>query len=97
MIFVTGGTGLVGSHLLLALVRRNGQVKALKRKTSNINLVRKVFSWYTPNYDELFKKIEWMEGDVLDIYSLGQALNNVDINLSLCCAWSHLKPKGARK
>jgi dihydroflavonol-4-reductase len=92
MIFVTGGTGLVGSHLLLALVRRYGQVKALRRKTSDINLVRKVFSWYSPDSDELYKKIEWVEGDVLDIFSLGQVLNDVDM-IYHCAAVVSFEPK----
>ena len=32
MIFLTGGTGLVGSHILLMLCKENISVRALKRK-----------------------------------------------------------------
>ncbi len=45
MIFVTGGTGLVGSHLLYELTSAGKQVKALKRETSDISQVLKTFSY----------------------------------------------------
>jgi len=77
MILVTGGTGLVGSHLLLELVREGEEVKALRRKSSNIEQVRKTFSWYSDDADALFEKIQWVEGDITDIYSLDEALNGV--------------------
>jgi dihydroflavonol-4-reductase len=79
MILVTGGTGLVGSHLLLSLVRKGHYVKALKRKTSDIEGVRKVFRWYSSQEEDLLRNIEWIEGDILDYYTLEAALKNVDI------------------
>ena len=77
MILVTGGTGLVGSHLLLELISAGEEVKALRRPASNIEQVRKTFSWYRKDADELFRKIQWVEGDVLDIYSLDEAVDGV--------------------
>lgn len=77
MIFVTGGTGLLGSHLLFELVSRGNQVRALKRSTSNVSRVRHVFSYYSSNPDELFGKIEWHEGDLLDFFSIEDALEGV--------------------
>ena len=44
MIVVTGGTGLVGSHLLMQLAKNNVPVLALKRKASDMRLFNKVFS-----------------------------------------------------
>jgi len=79
MILVTGGTGLVGSHLLLTLVRRGLHVKALKRKNSDIEVVRKFFLWNSSPEDDLFRRIEWIEGDILDYYSLEAILKNADI------------------
>lgn len=78
MIFVTGGTGLVGSHLLLALLERGEKVRALKRATSNIGQVLKTFGWYTADAEKLYNLIEWVEGDILDIYSLEPILEGVD-------------------
>ncbi len=78
MIFVTGGTGLVGSHLLYSLVSKGEKVKALKRKVTNTEIIRKVFNCYTGD-ETLFDKIQWIEGDILDVLSLETALENVDI------------------
>jgi nucleoside-diphosphate-sugar epimerase len=77
MILVTGGTGLIGSHLLYSLVKEGTQVRALRRKTSNVDEVKKVFSYYCEKADELFSKIEWVEGDLLDIVSLYEAMDKI--------------------
>ncbi len=78
MIFVTGGTGLVGSHLLLSLLQRGEKVRALKRYTSNLNQVLKTFRWYSADAEKLFQQIEWVDGDMLDIYSLEPLLEGVE-------------------
>jgi nucleoside-diphosphate-sugar epimerase len=77
MILVTGGTGLVGSHLLYHLLLKNDTVKAIYRKTSKIKAVKKVFSYYTDDYERLFQKIEWIEADITDVYLLEVAFKNV--------------------
>ena len=59
MILVTGGTGLLGSKLLEKLVNGGHKVRALKRNTSRLDKVLSIQD-----------KVEWVEGDVLDIPSL---------------------------
>lgn len=78
MNFVTGGTGLLGSHVLYELVQRETVVTALKRKGSNTDLVRKLFCFYADNGDELFSKVRWVEGELDDIYSLIDGLQEVE-------------------
>ncbi|MCE4563790.1 NAD-dependent epimerase/dehydratase family protein [Maribellus sp. CM-23] len=77
MIFVTGGTGLVGAHLLLELTRQGKKVRALKRETSNLQQVIKTFSCYVENPQQLFDRIEWVNADILDYYSLEPLLAGV--------------------
>ena len=77
MIFVTGGTGLVGAHLLFELTSKGKKVKALKRRDSNIQQVLKTFSYYSESPTELFNLIEWVEGDILDYFSLEKTLKGV--------------------
>ena len=77
MILVTGGTGLVGCHLLYQLVLENKKVNALHRKNSSIEVVKKVFSFYSQEYKSLFNKINWIEGDINDLSSLNHALKNI--------------------
>ncbi len=76
MIFVTGGTGLVGSHVLLKLVEKSQNVKALKRHSSSLTLCKDIFSYY--NAEDLFTKINWIDGDVNDIPSLEEGMKNCD-------------------
>ncbi|MEM1328624.1 MAG: NAD-dependent epimerase/dehydratase family protein [Bacteroidota bacterium] len=67
-IFVTGGTGFLGSYLLRYLVQGGGvRVRALKRANSDMRLV-------VPVADQ----IEWIEGDILDISVLEDAMQDVD-------------------
>jgi nucleoside-diphosphate-sugar epimerase len=74
MIFVTGGTGLIGAHLLYKLISSGKKVKALKRKTSNLQRVLKIFSFYSENPEKLFNQIEWVDGDMLDYFRLEKLL-----------------------
>jgi len=77
MILVTGGTGLVGAHLLYELTKSGNRVKALRRQQSNTDWVRKIFSYYTDQAERLFDQIEWVEGDILDYLSLEETLKGV--------------------
>jgi len=77
MVLVTGGTGLVGAHLLLYLVQNETSVRAIYRQGSNLKRVEKVFSYYTQNAPDLFNKIEWLLADINDIPALEIAFKNV--------------------
>ncbi len=77
MILVTGGTGLVGAHLLYHLILGGEKVRALKRTSSNTKITRFVFDFYGSEAWHLFDKIEWIEGDLLDYESLELALANI--------------------
>ena len=60
MILITGGTGLVGSHVLLQLLQSGKKVKALKRASSSLKICENVFRYYKEQ--KLFDKIVWTEG-----------------------------------
>lgn len=75
MIFVTGGTGLLGSHLLYELTKENVVVKAIFRDESKIENVKKVFDYYSSSNSEAqFQKIIWVQSDILDISSLEEEM-----------------------
>jgi dihydroflavonol-4-reductase len=78
MIFVTGGTGLIGSHLLYQLASKGSQVRALRRKTSNVNILNKIFGYYSDDPGKLLSQISWYEADILDKKSLGKAFEGTD-------------------
>lgn len=92
MIFVTGGTGLVGAHLLYELTSAGKQVKALKRETSDVKQVLKTFSYYSENPEKLFGQIEWVNGDILDYFSLEKILKGIT-EVYHCAAIVSFNPK----
>ena len=75
MNLVTGGTGLVGTHILIDLLKNEQEVRALKRDKSNLDIVHSVFKHY--GCSNLFSKIDWVNGDVLDVPSLQHAIKGV--------------------
>lgn len=92
MILVTGGTGLVGSHLLFALVKGGDQVRAIHRKSSDLEAVKNVFSYYTNEPDIQFNKIEWMVADITDVPSLTAAFKGIDY-VYHCAAYISFNPR----
>ncbi|MBT8385358.1 MAG: NAD-dependent epimerase/dehydratase family protein [Bacteroidia bacterium] len=77
MILVTGGTGLVGSHLLFKLSQQKEKVIATYRKNSDLEAVKRVFSFYADDFEDLFDSINWIEADLTDVYSLTKAFEGV--------------------
>ncbi len=85
MILVTGGTGLLGRHLLYKLTAAGNKVKALYRNFDRIERVKKMFKFYnSENATLYFENIIWVEGDILDIPSLEYAME--DCQLVYHCA-----------
>ncbi len=78
MVFVTGGTGMVGAHLLYELVSKGEKVRALKRPGSSIQQTEKIFSFYSSEHQSLRQNIEWVDGDILEKDSLCEVLAGVD-------------------
>ncbi len=78
MILVSGGTGLVGAHLLYDLCIAGEKVRAIKRAGADVSRVLKTFAYYSNIHLELFNRIEWVEADILDIFSLDKAFKDVE-------------------
>lgn len=67
-VFITGGTGFIGSYIIKNLVQKGYVVRAIRRSHK--------LPFYIP--DEILRKVQWLEGDVLDVVSLQDAMQNVD-------------------
>lgn len=75
MILVTGGTGLLGSHLLFNLTEQGTPIKALYRNKKKCENVLKIFKFYDSiNGQKRFDLIIWVECDVLDVVSLHEEM-----------------------
>jgi nucleoside-diphosphate-sugar epimerase len=96
MILVTGGTGLVGAHLLVELTKTETRVIATCRENSDLNKVEKVFSYYSDNYKEFFSKIEWIIADLNDVPALEVAFENIT-HVYHCAALISFNPSDYKK
>lgn len=67
-ILITGGTGFLGSYIIKQLVEKNYAVRAIRRGN-------KLPTWISK---EITDKVEWVEGDILDVVALQDAMEGVD-------------------
>ncbi len=65
MVLVTGGTGFLGSYIIKELVEKNYPVRAIRRSNK--------LPFYIPK--EILDKVEWVDGDVLDVIALEDAMS----------------------
>lgn len=77
MILVTGATGLLGSYLLLELLQQDEPVRAIIHNPESKHKVYRMFKATGVNLT-LFEKVEWVEGDILDYFSLLDAMKGVE-------------------
>jgi nucleoside-diphosphate-sugar epimerase len=68
MILVTGGTGFLGAYILQDLIGKGHRVRALRRSHK--------LPFFLP--EAVVQQVEWVDGDVLDIISLHDAMEGVD-------------------
>ncbi|MDX1348611.1 MAG: NAD-dependent epimerase/dehydratase family protein [Putridiphycobacter sp.] len=80
MVFVTGGTGVLGAHLLVELCKAGKSIRAIKRPSSDLQMVKDIFNFYLyGDAEALFNQIDWVEGDILDIPILEELMTGTDI------------------
>lgn len=98
MILVTGGTGLVGAHLLLHLIesRNNAteKIRAIYRTIESIEKTRSLFNLYKKI--NLFNFIEWVNADIVDVPSLESAFIGIG-QVYHCAAIISFDPKDEEK
>jgi dihydroflavonol-4-reductase len=78
MIVVTGGTGLVGAHLLLELLKGDDKVRAIIREDTNPEKALRIWRHYVKDPENLLEKTEWFRCDICDKVSLYEALQGAD-------------------
>lgn len=67
-VLVTGGTGFLGAYIIQNLVQKGITVRAIRRSAK--------LPFFIPQ--EVLEKVDWIEGDVLDVVSLEEAMQNVN-------------------
>lgn len=92
MILVTGGTGLVGSHLLYKLASGTEPVRAIYRRVHKLEAVKKAFAYYTDDVDALYQQIEWVQADLNDVTELTAAFGDDTTHVYHCAAFVSFEP-----
>lgn len=77
-VFVTGATGLLGAHITLVLLKRGYEVLCLYREEKKKKDTERIMGFYGEDALELFKNIEWVEGDILDPVTLFESIKSCD-------------------
>jgi len=67
-VLVTGGTGFIGAYIIKELVEKSYHVRAIRRSNK--------LPFFIPL--DILNKVEWVNGDVLDVISLNEAMQGVD-------------------
>ncbi|WP_147677267.1 NAD-dependent epimerase/dehydratase family protein [Algibacter pacificus] len=91
MILVTGGTGLVGAHLLYKLAEQKERVRAIYRNEHKLQLVKQWFESFNNHTDALFDAIEWVKADILDVPRLIEVFAGVT-RVYHCAAFVSFEP-----
>ncbi|MBS1535995.1 MAG: NAD-dependent epimerase/dehydratase family protein [Bacteroidetes bacterium] len=94
MILITGASGLVGSHLTLALLQRGQAVRALYRSKDSLEKVRALFALY--GQATLFEKAHWVQADITDIPALEPLFENIQ-EVYHCAALISFDPADEKK
>ncbi len=68
MIFVTGGTGFIGSYVLKELLTHGYAVRAIRRSAE--------LPFYLPA--ALLQQVEWVSGDILDVSALAEQMEGAE-------------------
>ncbi|MFM2317061.1 MAG: hypothetical protein RLZZ155_1393 [Bacteroidota bacterium] len=94
MNFVTGATGLIGSHLVLRLVEEGMPVTALFRNEKGQSEVYNLFQFY--GKENLFPLVEWVKGDVEDADDMYELTEGADIVFHCAAIVSYHKKEASR-
>lgn len=89
---------MVGSHLLLDLVKSGEKVRAIHRKNSDLQAVKRVFSFEHSEEEanNFFEQIEWVVAELNDIPALEKAFLGV-LHVYHCAALVTFDPSAYQK
>jgi dihydroflavonol-4-reductase len=78
MNLVTGASGLLGSHVVLELLRRGEHVRAFCRKGNNLGIIKRLAEFYKLHGNVRMENLTWYNGDVLNVDDLYAAFEGVE-------------------
>ena len=67
-VLVTGGTGFLGAYIIQELIAKGRPVRAIRRGSTQPAFIP----------EAVWEKVEWVNGDILDLIGLEEAMEGVD-------------------
>ena len=67
-ILVTGGTGFLGAYIIKNLVQKGHAVRVIRRSANLPFFISK----------DIWNKVEWVDGDIMDVVALAEAMQGMD-------------------
>ena len=80
-VLVTGGTGFLGAYIIKELISKGYRVRAIRRKAGLPAFID----------SSILEKAEWVQGDVLDVITLEDAMKGMDMVIHSAAVVSFLK------
>lgn len=85
MILLTGGTGLIGSHLLYYLLKEHSSVRVIFRNPDNKNQTKFIFRFLSSLehdseiWTEKYERISWVKAEITDSYTMAEMLSGIKL------------------
>ena len=96
MILVTGGTGLVGTHLLMELLKSKTPIRAIYRSKKSLEKAQQIFLLYNIDWEKSIQQIDWIQSDLLNPEILMDAFKGIEY-VYHCAAMVSFKKKDKNK
>jgi dihydroflavonol-4-reductase len=76
---VTGASGILGSYVVVELIKQGECVVACRRAGSSLKPIQNVFALTFSDWETQFQKVEWRELDITSLLSIEEALEGIDV------------------
>lgn len=75
MVFLTGASGMLGTHIAYELLKNGEHITALRRESTDLSAIKNTFLYYENDDNKLFESIKWVEGDILDSFFIDEIIS----------------------
>lgn len=96
MILVTGCTGFLGAHLVYHLLQKEEKIRVMKRGSSSFRIFDNVFKFYNSRREDYNHLLDWVDGDITDLFSLEDLMDEVS-EIYHCAALVSFQPGDQQK
>ena len=85
-VLITGGTGFIGAYIIKELIEKGYSVRAIRRSNK--------LPFFISN--DILNRVEWIDGDILDVISLNEDIQEVNYVIHSAAQVSFIKKERAQ-